>query len=333
MIKKGILAIILYLAIEILLITECFAGDISAKLVGISVCIFLIMEATILIKNQKLELALIASPALVVIYYSHKPKILVWLIIIYGFYLLCKLQQYENNQMLEKLHGIRDESFELETRLTETNKRLRKEQDNEIHLATISERGRIAREIHDNVGHMISRAIILLGAIKTINKDESMVPHLEKLSETLDVAMHEMRTSVHDLRDEAIDLNQNIKEALAGLDEYQVYTDIDLGLEPSVECQLTLIAVLREATANIIRHSNGDSVKVTLHEHPGFVTLSVKDNGTISKEDRERINSGVGLGIGLNNIEERARVLGGFARFSTDDGFEVFVNIPSEPNK
>ena len=72
------------------------------------------------------------------------------------------------------LNMTRDDSKELEKMLEEKNKRLMSEQDQQVHLATLAERNRIAREIHDNVGHLLSRAILLLGAISTVNTDDRL---------------------------------------------------------------------------------------------------------------------------------------------------------------
>lgn len=51
---------------------------------------------------------------------------------------------------------------------------MQRNQDYEIYLATLKERNRIAREIHDNVGHMLTRSILQLGALSVINKDETV---------------------------------------------------------------------------------------------------------------------------------------------------------------
>ena len=52
---------------------------------------------------------------------------------------------------------------------------MQRNQDYEIYLATLKERNRIAREIHDNVGHMLTRSILQLGALSVINKDETEI--------------------------------------------------------------------------------------------------------------------------------------------------------------
>lgn len=60
----------------------------------------------------------------------------------------------------------RDDSFEYTLLLKEKNKTLIEKQNYEIYAATLKERNRIAREIHDHVGHMLSRAILMTGAMK-----------------------------------------------------------------------------------------------------------------------------------------------------------------------
>ncbi len=67
---------------------------------------------------------------------------------------------------------MRDTDTELKLVMEQRNRELLEKQDNEIYLATLRERNRIAREIHDNVGHMLSRSILQVGALATICKEE-----------------------------------------------------------------------------------------------------------------------------------------------------------------
>ena len=91
---------------------------------------------------------------------------------------------------------------------------IQKEQDNRIYTATLKERNRIAREIHDNVGHMLTRSILQVGAIQTINKEPVLTNPLSDLRATLDTAMNNIRSSVHDLHDESIDTKGAIQDML-----------------------------------------------------------------------------------------------------------------------
>ena len=74
----------------------------------------------------------------------------------------------------EEFRRTKDDSEERNLLLTEKNKMILEKQDYEIETAILKERNRIAREIHDNVGHVLSRSILLVGAAKTVNKDENM---------------------------------------------------------------------------------------------------------------------------------------------------------------
>lgn len=65
--------------------------------------------------------------------------------------------------------------------------------NNEIRIATLSERNRIAREIHDNVGHMLSRAILQLGAIMTVYRKDTIYDNLVPIKYSLDTAMNNIR--------------------------------------------------------------------------------------------------------------------------------------------
>ena len=94
-----------------------------------------------------------------------------------------------NEKLTKMLINTRDNSKELTTQLVEKNKAMQRNQDYEIYLATLKERNRIAREIHDNVGHMLTRSILQLGALSVINKDETVGEAINDLSGTLNTAM------------------------------------------------------------------------------------------------------------------------------------------------
>ena len=157
----------------------------------------------------------------------------------------------------------RDNSAELTIALKNKNRYLIEKQDNEIYLATLHERNRIAREIHDNVGHMLSRSILQIGAVLTINKDEALEPHIKGIKDTLDMAMTSIRTSVHDLHDESIDLNEAIKEIVEkDLKNYEVNIDFDMSNDVPRNIKYCFISILKETSSNIIKHSNADKVVI-----------------------------------------------------------------------
>lgn len=128
------------------------------------------------------------------------------------------------NELEQEYKRSRDDSRELTLMLEKKNQDLLKKQDTEVYLATLKERNRIAREIHDNVGHMLSRSILMVGALKTVNQAENLKVPMEQLDQTLNEAMTNVRQSVHDLHDESV----NLKEVMKSLAEEFSFCPVQL---------------------------------------------------------------------------------------------------------
>ncbi len=238
-----------------------------------------------------------------------------------SFYL--SYQTRQRDTLYTAIHTFRDDSVEKELILKDKNRRLLENQDNQIYIATLQERNRIAREIHDNVGHMLSRSILQVGALLAICKDETLQPHLITLKETLDTAMNSIRNSVHDLHDESVDLSH----ALHNLTEHFTFCEVTLVCDTTKhipkDVKYCFLAIVKEGLNNTMKHSNATKVTVTVKEHPGFYQLLMEDNGT-SSADKSMDSSG----IGLSNMQERVTALHGILHISTEKGFRIFISIP-----
>ncbi len=330
--------IVIRLLAAIGLITIVNTKGITTTSVVMSICIFLLLEISLLIKSKLLNnlltvIPFVASFIYILVIRPNSAAIFEILLLILAAFTACSSYLYtELTGYKDRLIKTRDDSKELEYMLKGKNQRLLKEQDQQVHLATLAERNRIAREIHDNVGHLLSRAILLLGAITTVNKDEAIAPQLKILSDTLDESMEKMRSSVHNLHDDSIDLGKNFEEIIGELKSFTVNTELDLEENIPKNIKLTLIGILKEAVTNIIKHSNGNMVSIILHKNYSFCTLSVHDNGTLSEEAKTMIAADGFEGIGLRNIKTRATSIGGDAYFYTNDGFTVFARLPFDKN-
>lgn len=224
-------------------------------------------------------------------------------------------------QLTADMIRMRDTSTELNLVLREKNKNLMEKQDYEIYLATLKERNRIAREIHDNVGHMLSRSILQVGALETIHKEEPLHEQLSSINQTLNQAMNSIRESVHDLHDDSVDLRQAIGDATRDMErDYRVTIDYDMTNAVPRNVKYCLITTVKEAMSNVVKHSDADKVEIILREHPGFYQLSIEDNGTMQP-------SSEGNGIGLSNMRERVEALGGTIRIGWENGFKIFISI------
>ena len=256
---------------------------------------------------------------------------------IFGFILASFLwshtRQYEI--LTRNFRQSRDDSEEHALLLSEKNKALLEKQDYEIYAATLRERNRIAREIHDNVGHVLSRSILMTAACKTINKNEALDPLLGNLEESLNGAMNSIRSSVHDLHDDAVNLEDAIKGLVKDFSFCPVTLTYDMSRQVPREVKYSLISITKEGLSNVMRHSNADSVNILLREHPALYQLCIEDNGTLGSKipdiqtdaDSNKMET-VSGGMGLSNIRDRVKALGGTVQITQEKGFRIFVTIP-----
>lgn len=224
-----------------------------------------------------------------------------------------------------KLHSMRDASMEHDMLMEQMNHQLIEKQNAQIYNATLKERNRIAREIHDNVGHMITRSILQVGAIGVINTDEKLKAPIADLKSTLDTAMDSMRKSVHDLYDESVDLRQALAKLKPTDSAFAFSLEYDCEDDVPRDVKYAFIAIAKEAVNNAVKHSNGDEIRIIVREHPAFYQLEIMDNGT--SVDERSLSGETGDGIGIKNIKERVAAIGGIMRIKADDGFRIFVTL------
>lgn len=225
--------------------------------------------------------------------------------------------------MEETYHKLRDNTKEISLQLEKQNQELLEKQDYEIHLATVTERNRIARDIHDNVGHLLSRSILQIGALLAINKEDSTKESLGLVKDTLSEAMDSIRNSVHDLHEESINMQTELRKLLSSFTFCPIQLDYDIETDLEKHIKYCFIAVTKEALSNIIKHSNATKAYVTLREHPALFQLVIQDNG--AKSSYSNIE-----GIGIKNMTDRVAALGGNIHISMEKGFRIFISVPKK---
>lgn len=225
--------------------------------------------------------------------------------------------------LIKDYKKLRDTSKELSNLLENKNRDLIEKQDYEIHLATLKERNRIAREIHDNVGHLLSRSILMMGATIAMNKDEVLTDGLEGIKGTLSNAMDNIRQSVHDLHDESIDMEAEIKRLVEEFRFCLISYEYDMETGANRTLKYCFLAIIKEALSNIMKHSNATNVHIIVREHPGIYQLLIQDNGTKKINVKED-------GIGILNMKERISSLKGTIFISNENGFRIFISVPKQ---
>ena len=239
--------------------------------------------------------------------------------------------QLEREQ--ERMRRTRDELQERALALEARNRDLADRQDYEVELATLAERARIAREIHDNVGHQLTRASLQTEALRIVHANEpGVAADFADVKRTVDEALQLVRTSVHALNDNAANLSVQLE---------RIVEDARSDGGPQIELEVLaehapanvancFAAVLREALSNAMRHAHAQNVTVRCMEHPSFYQLIVTDDGTGATKTNSQ---GIAEGMGLGSMRERVEALGG--TFTAGPragapGWRVFATVPKQ---
>ncbi len=233
-------------------------------------------------------------------------------------------------ELEKKYINLRDTNKEYEIDLKNKNKELIDGQNSKIHLATINERNRIARDIHDNVGHILSSSILQIGALIVSSNDNNVRNSLNTLKETLDSGMNSIRNSIHNIYNDSIDLRLELNKIIEDYKFCKVDLKYDVSNNISTELKHTFIYVIKESLTNTAKHSNANKIRIILIEHPAIYKLVISDNG--NKNDRND-NLYIEKGIGLDNIKTRIKLLNGNIAIKNNNGFYISIVIPNNKER
>ena len=244
---------------------------------------------------------------------------------------LLALRTVQEAEARRSLHAVRDDLREKVLTLQDTNAQLLQAQDHELRAAALSERTRIAREIHDGVGHLITRLLLQVKALQVVHRDESgVVADLATLDAGLDEALDSMRRSVHALSDEGEELATSLNLLGLRCGIATVSVDCSTDTEPPAAVARCVVAVVREALTNAARHGRARSARVAVTDYPAFWQVTVDNDGVVPDEDEPAVDGRGGSGLGLRSMTERVEALGGRVRITLRPRFTVFATIPKD---
>jgi two-component system sensor histidine kinase DesK len=210
-------------------------------------------------------------------------------------------------------------------RITRANRELRAARQQLARLAVSEERLRIARDLHDLLGHSLSLIALKSElAAKLVRDDtERAASELADVQEVTRRALAEVRAAVQGYRslalDEALD-GARVALSAAGID-YHLDEASRPPLPPEVEAVLAW--AVREGTTNVVRHSHADRCDIRVRADDGEAAVEVEDNGDAAP--------GAGrTGSGLAGLAERARAVRGTleAGPGRDGGFRLRLTVP-----
>lgn len=276
------------------------------------------------IKRKYLLLLLYGIP-LLRIYPDIRIDLLFGTLLLTGVSFLFHIRTNELNKLKHKCNSLRDDSTENSLAYRQQCQDLLERQDYEINVATLNERNRIARDIHDNVGHLLSSSILQVGALIAISKDDTTKTSLLTLKETLSKAMDSIRHSVHNLYEDSMDLYETLSNVIHEFTYCTTNFQYQLEQELSMKAKYAIVFIVKEALSNTIKHSNATTVDISLMEHPAFIQLHYRDNGTIKKYSEPQA-----YGLGVQSIVNRIDALQGQLRIDTQNGYHMFITLPKE---
>ncbi len=207
-----------------------------------------------------------------------------------------------------------------------------------LESAQEKERARISREIHDELGQVLTGLKMDLAWLDRRLPDTADDPSSAPLREKITAMSHQLDATIQSVRQIATELRPGVLDRFglkAAIEwqtqEFQKRAGIrctfvskvdELNLDQ--ERSTAVFRILQEALTNIARHAGATRVKVTLQERAGHLILEVKDNGRgIAPADMANSKS-----LGLVGMQERAFLLGGDLKIRSHKGTTVTVQIP-----
>ena len=196
-------------------------------------------------------------------------------------------------------------------------------------IAEDRERKRIAREIHDTLGHALTGISAGIDAVKVlVDIDTNRAKEqLNNVSVVVRDGIRDVRGSLNKMRPGALE-NNTLKEALIKIiREYEAISNLEIHLRyewDNIDLDIAkediVFRVIQESITNSVRHGHAKTIWIELLEEEEAYVMTIQDDGVGFDELR--------YGYGLKQMQERLMIIGGSVRFENRDGFYTHIEIP-----
>jgi PAS domain S-box-containing protein len=200
------------------------------------------------------------------------------------------------------------------------------------------ERGRIARELHDETGQSLTALLVGLKTVGAAHSLEEAKGWAESLRAVASMALHEVGRLAWGLRPSVLDdlglLATLERYATEYADSYAIEVDLKTkgfgGVRLPFYIETTLYRIMQEALTNIAKHAAAQSVRIIVEEDDISVQMIVEDDGRGFDVDETLQTPGTSKGLGLHGMQERALLLDGTLaiRSKPGTGTTIAVRIP-----
>jgi two-component system sensor histidine kinase DesK len=198
--------------------------------------------------------------------------------------------------------------------------KLRRADDEIEHLAKVAERERIARDLHDLLGHTLSLITLKAElARKLVDRDPQRAKQeMQDIEHTSRAALADVREAISGYRGEG--LAAELIRARKTLETAGIVVDSDIAELPLTPAQETVLALaLREAVTNVVRHAQARQCSVRLQRDKDLCTMEIADNGRGADSPE---------GNGLRGMRERLEAIGGSLQRQTQPGTRLVIHLP-----
>ena len=195
-------------------------------------------------------------------------------------------------------------------------------------IAEDRERKRIAREIHDTLGHALTGISAGIDAVKVlVDIDTNRAKEqLNNVSVVVRDGIRDVRGSLNKMRPGALE-NNTLKEALIKIiREYEAISNLEIHLRyewDNIDLDIAkediVFRVIQESITNSVRHGHAKTIWIELLEEESYV-MTIQDDGIGFDE--------LHYGYGLKQMQERLMIIGGSVHFENRDGFYTHIEIP-----
>lgn len=225
--------------------------------------------------------------------------------------------------------GTIEEVNELYHELQNANEQLSEYANKAEEMAQTKERNRIAREIHDTLGHRLTGIIAGLDACLALADvaPQEVKKQLGVLADVSREGIKEVRRSVSELRPDSLErmsLDVAIRKMVTDMSrvsDTQIYFDAgEERLAFGEDEENIIYRVIQESITNAVRHGHAGQIWITLKRIDGEVLLEIRDDGIGCKK--------LESGFGTRHMKERIEMLGGTVAFDGHKGFKVTAHIP-----
>jgi two-component system sensor histidine kinase DesK len=200
------------------------------------------------------------------------------------------------------------------------NRRLRKANDEIEHLAKVAERERIARDLHDVLGHTLS-VIILKSELagKLMDRDPQRAGNeIREVEQISRQALSEVRDTIRGYRSRGLEAELAQAKSTLETAGLAVHCETSRVALPALQESVLSMAV-REAVTNVVRHAHARTCTLRLEQRNGSCHLAIEDDGRGGFENE---------GNGLRGMRERVEMLGGKLARDSQAGTKLTIVVP-----